>query len=59
MMRLQVSTSRKARILSVAAALLVGAALAVGTAVAQNQKRLGSTEKYALSPPASSASWRW
>ena len=44
MMRLQTSTSRKARILSVAAALVVGAALAVGTAIAQQNQNFDNVQ---------------
>ena len=44
MMRLQTSTSRKARFLSVAAALVVGAALAVGTAIAQQNQNFDNVQ---------------
>ena len=44
MMRLQISTSRKARILSIAAALGVGAALAVGTAIAQQNQNFDNVQ---------------
>ena len=44
MTRLQTSTSRKARFLSVAAALLVGAALAVGTAIAQQNQNFDNVQ---------------